>query len=115
MTDLSDRTFDFALRVVRLIAKLPRIKVADVLGNQLLRAGTSVGANWQEAVAASSQADFSYRVSVCEREARESNYWLRLLQSAQVLDDPEIPALTQESRELVAIFTSIGRKSKRKE
>jgi four helix bundle protein len=111
--DLGDRTFQFSVRIVKFVARLPKSRIAEVLGGQLLRAGTSVGANWQEAVGASSPSDFAYRVEVCEREARESNYWLRLLQATGSHGDTEAAALEAESKELVAIFTAIGRKQRR--
>ncbi|MCX6911335.1 MAG: four helix bundle protein [Verrucomicrobia bacterium] len=114
MQDLAARTFEFALRITKLVARLPNNRIADVHGRQLLRAGTSVGANWQEATAASSRADFVYRVEVCEREARESNYWLRLIEAAMLPDDADVKALKRESEELVAILTTIGKKSKAK-
>ena len=114
MQDLGERTFQFALGVVRLVAGLPSNKVTRVICPQLLRSGTSVGANWEEATGASSQADFVYRVEICERESRESNYWLRLLEASGFARGPEVVALKEESKQLVAIFTSIGRKGKRK-
>jgi four helix bundle protein len=113
MQDLNSRTFEFALRVVKLVARLPKNRIADVIGRQLLRSGTSIGANWQEATGASSPSDFIYRVEICERESRETNYWIKLLGASGVSKEVEIQALEKESNELVAIFTTIGRKSKR--
>lgn len=85
-----------------------------MIGYQLLRAGTSVGANWQEATGASSQSDFVYRVEICERESRYSNYRLRLLEASVLHNDAEVTALKEGSKEVIAIFTSIGKKGKKK-
>lgn len=77
--DIVDRTYQFALRVIRLVSSLPANKICEVIGGQLLRAGTSVGANIEEAQAAYSKKEFSNKVGISHKEARESNYWLRLL------------------------------------
>ena len=77
--DLAIRTKKFAVRIVRLSAALPRSREADVLGRQILRSGTSIGANYREARRARSRADFLSKIGVCNQEADETFYWLELL------------------------------------
>jgi four helix bundle protein len=78
--DIRERTFQFAVRVVSLVKSLPRTPEAQELGRQLLRSGTSIGANVQEADGAESKRDFVHKMSIARKEARETCYWLRLLQ-----------------------------------
>jgi four helix bundle protein len=82
------------------------------VGYQLLKVGTSVGANYREANRAESHDDFIHKIGVVEKEAGESQYWLGLCEDASIGEDKERHGLLQESSELVAIFTSIGRSAK---
>ena len=109
---LEARTKAFALRVVRFVAQLPKHRVADVLGYQLLRSGTSVGANYREAARAESRNDFVHKVGVVEKEAAETEYWLELMEGAEIGDADERSWLRAEARELLAIFTASGRTAK---
>jgi len=85
--DIEDRTYCFALRIVKLCLSIERIPGARrTIANQLLRSGTSVGANIEEARAASSRADFGSKMSISLREARETRYWIRLLMDAELID-----------------------------
>lgn len=111
--DLEERTYQFALKIIRLVSKLPRNKVADIIRGQLLRAGTSVGANYEEADGALTRKEYFYFVSVARREAKESNYWLRLLRDSKIGPKDEIVPLIVESKELTKIFSSIVLKSKK--
>ena len=86
---LKKRTFEFALRIVDLAKALPRTPVADVLTKQLLRSGTSVGANVEESRAGYSKDEFAYKMNIALKEARETHYWLRLIQGIR---SGEIPA-----------------------
>jgi four helix bundle protein len=112
--DLAERTAKFGETVVRFGRSLKPDVVARPLIGQLVRAATSIGANYLEADEAGSKKEFRYRVSICKREARETQHWLRMLVAAQ----PEIrePAreLWKESRELVLIFSAIFKRSKPK-
>ena len=112
---LADRTKAFALRIIRLVASLQKSREADVLGKQLLRAGTSVGANYREARRGRSKADFAARIGVCLQEADESLYWLELLADSGIVRPNLLSALQAEARELVAIFAAsaktVGRRS----
>lgn len=75
---LEDRTYRFALRIVNLVKVLPESTVGRRLGDQVLRSGTSIGANVEEAIGAATPRDFAYRMGIAWREARETRYWLRL-------------------------------------
>jgi len=104
--ELDGRAKAFALRVIRLVGSLPRSSIADVLGKQLLRSGTSIGANYREARRARSKPDFAAKVGICAQEADESTYWLDLLAESGIVRRPLLTGLQQEANELVAIFTS---------
>jgi four helix bundle protein len=78
-----------------------------VLSNQLLKAGTSIGANVEEAIAGQSRADFLSKMSIASKEARESNYWLRLIKDSKILESHDVDALIVESSEIIRILTSI--------
>ena len=111
--ELEQRTKRFALRVIGFVAELPKSKVNDVLGYQLLKSGTSIGANYREANRAESRNDFIHKIGVVEKEAAETQYWLELNQEARLGSTQERQWLLQESGELLAIFTSIGKTTKR--
>ncbi|MGA7732671.1 MAG: four helix bundle protein [Chloroflexia bacterium] len=106
MHDLRQRTKAYALRVVNLVQSLPRDLTTDVLARQLLRCGTSVGANYRSACRAKSQADFIAKMSIVEEEADESVFWLELLVESGVLSQSRLADLIQEGNELVAIAVS---------
>ena len=110
--ELEGRTREFALRIVRFVGGLPKNRVADVLGHQLLRSGTSIGANYREANRAESRNDFIHKIAVVEKEASETQYWLELLQAADLGDAEERRWLLSESAELLAIFTASGKTAK---
>ncbi len=111
--ELAERTKAFALRIIRLVASLPRSPAADVLGKQLLRSGTSIGANYREARRARSKADFAAKVGICAQESDESLYWLELLADSAIIRRPLLVPLCREADELVAIFTSSVRTARR--
>ena len=110
--ELEKRTKAFALRVIRFVAALPKSKVTDVLGYQLLKSGTSIGANYREANRAESRKDFIHKIALVEKEAAETQYWLELCVEASIGNLKERQWLLQESSELLAIFTSIGKTTK---
>ena len=78
-----------------------------MLSKQLLKAGTSIGANVEEAIAGQSRADFLSKMSIASKEARESNYWLRLIKDSKILESHDVDALLAESSEIIRILTSI--------
>lgn len=112
--DLEKRTKTFAIRIVKFVADLPRNHVTDVLARQLLRSGTSIGANYREANRAESRKDFIHKIGIVEKEASETKYWLELMIESGVVNADHVEWLYKEAVELLAIFTSIGRTSKRK-
>ena len=85
-SELKLRTKKFALRVINLVQNLPKNKVADVVGHQLLRSATSVGANYRAACRARSQADFISKITIVEEEADECCYWLELICEAKIIE-----------------------------
>ncbi len=111
--DIQERTFQFAVRVVKLVNRLPRTVAGMEVGRQLVRAATSVGANVEEADAAESRRDFVHKMRIAHKEAREARYWLEIVQAA-LLDDDEIRTLIQESNELIRILQAIIRNAAKK-
>jgi four helix bundle protein len=110
--DLRERTKKFALEIIRLVASLPRTREADIIGRQLLNAGTSVGANYREANRARSKAEFRSKIGIVEQESDGSLFWLELLKESGIAKGKLLDELLVEADELVAIFTTIGKKSK---
>jgi len=110
--ELEDRTKVFAIQIIRSVAKLPKNRICDVLGYQLVKSGTSVGANNREANRAESRADFAHKISIVEKECSESLYWLELCEETDIGDKGARSQLVQECGELLAIFTSIGKSTK---
>ncbi len=102
-TDLKQRTKQFALAVIAFTETLPKDETCRVLGRQLLRSGTSVGANYRSAKRAKSNADFIAKMGIVEEEADESAYWLELLVESRKVPPAKADALTREAYELVAI------------
>ena len=111
-TELERRTKAFARRTIPFVSALPRNKVTDVLGYQLLKSGTSIGANYREANRAESRSDFIHKIAIVEKEAAETQYWLELYEEAGIGDPADRQWLLKESGELLAIFTSVGRTTK---
>jgi four helix bundle protein len=110
--DLRERTKEFAIRVVRMYSALSKSTEAQVLGKQVLRSGTSVGANYREACRARSQAEFVAKVGDCLKELDESSYWFELLVETETVASASIEPLKKECNELLAIFTTIATKCK---
>lgn len=111
--DLRDRTKAFALRVVRMFSALPKTTEAQVLGRQVLRSGTSVGANYREAFRGRSRAEFISKCGDCLKEIEETAYWLELLVDARIVTPEKLAPLRAECDELTAIFVSILKSTKR--
>jgi four helix bundle protein len=107
--DLKERTKRFALQIMRLTSSLPKTREADVIARQLIRSGTSVGANYRAACRARSKADFISKIAIVEEEADESAYWLELLAEAGIVPKGTLEGFLAEVSELVAIFTATGR------
>ena len=105
--DLEDRTFAFAKEVRKFVDELPKSVITIEDGKQLVRASGSVGANYVEANEAVSKKDFHYRIKVARKEAKESKYWLRLLESKSADTEISRKELIEEATELMKIFSSI--------
>jgi four helix bundle protein len=98
--------------LLRFVACLPKSKAADVLGYQLLRCGTSIGANYRESGRAESHADFVHKLGIVEREASETQYWLELCRDMPLGDPKPVATLLDESSQLLAIFTAMCKTAK---
>ena len=104
--DLKSRTKQFGLRTIKLVEALPPAKTATMIGNQLLRSGTSVGANYRSACRARSKPDFISKVSISIEEADESLFWMELLIEAGIIPPEKLNSLTKEANEIIAILTA---------
>jgi four helix bundle protein len=111
--EFKDRTKAFALRVIRLVNSLPRSRAASVIGGQLLRCGTSVGANYRAACRARSSADFVSKMGIVEEESDESAYWMELLIEAGIMKKSRIPDLLNEANEILSMVVASIRTSRR--
>lgn len=111
---LLKRTKEFALRVIQFVSSLPNNKVNNVLGYQLIKSGTSIGANYREAIRAESHNDFIHKIAIIEKEAGESQYWVELFEAAKIGDSTKRHWLYDECCELLAIFTATGKTAKAK-
>ncbi len=107
--ELRLRTKSFALRVIRLVASLPKGRVGEVLGRQLLKSGTSIGANYREALRASSHKHFLSIMDIVVRETDETLYWLELLSESESVKPSRLINLMQECTELRAIFAKTAK------
>lgn len=110
--DLQVRTKGFALRVIRMYSSLPKSTEAQVLGKQVLRSGTSVGANYREANRARSKAEFIAKIGDSLKELDETAYWFELLAESGIVSGSKLESLRDECDQLLAIFTTISKKSK---
>ena len=111
---MKERTFQFSIRVVRLCQTLAASPgVSRTLANQLLRSGTSIGANVEEAHGSQSKADFIAKMYIACKEARETHYWMRLLVATELVSPTKLEELTDEANQLVAILTSIVKNSRK--
>jgi four helix bundle protein len=111
---LRTRTKDFAIRVIHLFQALPPAKEAQIIGGQLLRCGTSIGANYRSACHARSRADFISKIGVVTEEADESVFWLELLSDLKIMKKERLEDLLREARELTAIFTASRQTAKKR-
>ncbi len=110
--DLEDRTLDFSRKIIQLTKELPKNTINFKLINQLVRSGTSMGANYREANETETKKDFKFRIRICRKEGKETIYWLELVIEANPDFEEKIKPLIKETLELVKIFASILEKSK---
>ncbi|MCO5250010.1 MAG: four helix bundle protein [Candidatus Kapabacteria bacterium] len=109
---IQDKSFAFAIRIVNLYKYLLAEKKEFVLSKQLLRSGTSIGANVEEAIGGQSKKDFIAKISIAYKEARETMYWLKLLKATQYLEEKEADSILHDVEELCKILSSILLSSK---
>src|SRR6266849_4108082 len=112
LIDLKSRTRLFALRIIRLYSALPTTTVAQVMGKQVLRCGTSVGAHYREACRSRSDAEFISKLEGGLQELEETEYWLELLVEAEIVAAERLTELRKEASELIAIFTTCVKNAK---
>ena len=110
---IKEKTYRFAIDIVLLYKEMMK-RNEFILSKQIVRAGTSIGANIEESVAAQSRKDFISKMAISSKEARETNYWLRLIRDANLLKDVDLTSLINESEEIIKIITSIVKTSKTK-
>lgn len=103
-----------ALRVIKLVAALPTNRIGEVLGRQILKSGTSVGANYREALRASSKKHFVSIIDIALRESDETSYWLELLGESGTIRPSRLTDLLDECRQITAIFTATSKTAKRR-
>jgi len=111
--DLRDRTKQFALQIIQMFTALPKTIEAQVIGKQILRSGTSVGANYREAYRSRSRAEFIAKTGDCLKELEETAYWLELLAESSIVEEKRLSELRTECDELIAIFVTIIKKTKK--
>ena len=111
--ELKRRTKQFALRIIKLVDALPKTTSGRAIGNQLVRCGTSVGANYRSACRGRSKAEFIAKLGIVEEEADESEFWLELLIDGEIMKKELVEPLRVEAGELTAIFTSSIKSAKR--
>ena len=104
---VAQKSYQFALRIVKLFQHLQGQKKEYILAKQLLRSGTSIGANTEEAIAAQSKADFIHKLHIALKETRETNYWLRLLRDSGYLDENGYQSVYADCLELQKMLSSI--------
>ena len=113
--ELESRTKKFAIQIISLSSALPFTPESKVIRNQITKSGTSIGANYSEANRSKSKADFSYKIKICESEASETIFWLEIIDELNLSTHQSIKSEIAEAKELLAIFTSIGRNLKLKQ
>lgn len=110
---VSQKSFEFAIRIVNLYKFLTKEEKEFVLSKQVLRSGTSIGANVEEAIGGLSKADFIARLGIAYKEARETTYWIRLLQATDYLNEKLTTSMLNDANELLRIIGSILKTSKK--
>ncbi len=111
--ELEERTKRFALAVIGLARALPKNKASDVIAYQLLKSGTSIGANYREATRAESKADFVHKLGLVQKEANETVYWLELVQESKMINKELVAPVLSEAKELLAIFGASHKTARR--
>ena len=110
--ELEKRTMQFALKIIKFVATLPPGRPSDIISYQMVKAGTSIGANYREANRAESRNDFVHKIAIVEKESAETKYWLELCYEGDLGDRSQCEWLLNEATELLALFTTTGRTAK---
>ena len=110
--NIQERAYEFGVRVLKLVRAMPRDIGGMVVGRQVARSGTSIGANAEEAKAAHSKKEFIQKMNIARKEARETFLWLRMIRDAELMTPSRLANLLRESEEFVKIFTAIVKKSR---
>lgn len=105
--DLENRTANFGENIIQLVKSIPHKPTNNIVSNQLIRSGTSIGANYMEADCGSSKRDFRHKISLCRKESKETKHWLRMLARSCPLVKERCRFLWQEAHELTCIFSAI--------
>lgn len=111
--ELKNRTKVFTLRIVKLVGSLPRSIATEVIGKQLMKSGSSPGANYRAACRSRSRREFLSKITVVEEEADEAAYWLEVLSESKLVAATKLRGLLEEAYELTAIFTAIGKTTRK--
>jgi four helix bundle protein len=106
-TDLCERTFQFGVTITKMVRRLPKDVAGHEIGRQVLRSGTSVGANTEEADAAESTQDFLHKLKIALKEAQETRFWLRIIRESELLVETQVDTAIQEITELIKILNTI--------
>lgn len=109
---IKERTYEFALAIINFANKLPANTSGYILSRQLLRSGTSIGANIEEATGGFSKDDFTFKMNIALKEARETNYWLRLIKDSKILKSTHMEHILNESENIKNILSAIVKTSK---
>lgn len=110
--DIRERSFKFGVRIIQLTPLLPKTTAGFAIGNQIIRSGTSVGANIEEAQNCATKKEFIHTVTISLKEARETGYWLRLISETKLVDQATVLHLLGEVNELIKILTTIIKNTK---
>lgn len=106
--DLGERTFNFSKRLIKFLKSLPKDSLTQSSALQVMRSGTSIGANYREADGSESKKDFIHKIMICKKETKETLYWLGLIKEGLEINSPELEWLIGECKELVRIFGKIS-------
>jgi len=109
---IQDLSFNFAVRIVKFYKHLTESKKEYVLSKQILRSGTSIGANVKESIHAQSTADFINKLSIALKEADETEYWLELLHASDIINDEEFKSLSNDTKQIIGTIVKIIKKTK---
>jgi len=113
-SEIGERSFNFGVRIVKMVLSFPKNVAGDVLGKQIIKSGTSIGANISEAQSAISKKEFIYQMNIAKREAKETFFWLRVMASSGFIKEDKIKDLMDECNQLIAILITIVKNSQKK-